>query len=101
MMLGQAQATTEVIRFRCGEREQCGAVRQVVPAFLARWLWRTWQVIARAISDSPSVAIPSRTRRRWRRRLRTSARALVVLLAETDQSLSYSWTELGSVVGLQ
>ena len=39
LLLDQPERCTEVVRFRCADRARCGAAWQVLPAFLARWLW--------------------------------------------------------------
>ncbi len=76
-----------VIRYICA-RADCGATWRVLPAFVARHLWRRWTTIARAIAPGPSRslarAMPMRTVRRWRARLDSTARQLVHLLAEHD-----------------
>lgn len=79
-------AVVEVLQFRCAS-EACGATWRVLPLFLARHLWHPWKVVERAmLTDAKPVAstapsIRARTQERWRARLASSARTLVVLLA--------------------
>jgi len=99
-MLGDAQIATEVLRFRCADRSGCGAVWQIVPALLARRLWRTWSVVHSAVVETAGAqrpVVPARTRRRWRARLAASARAVVVALADTGKQ---AWTAIALAVGL-
>jgi len=64
----------------------CGATWRVLPAFLARCLWRTWDVVEREALAKPrphgDPPVPARTVQRWRTRLARLARlpiqALVV-----------------------
>ncbi len=62
----------------------CGATWRVLPAFLARCLWRTWDVVEREALDKPrprsAPAVPRRTVQRWRARLAQSARLPVQVL---------------------
>jgi hypothetical protein len=84
-----------IVRYICTE---CKATWRILPAFLARHLWSPWAVIENAagedlesVSESPikaiipapmtGVATPKTTLRRWLFRLKSSARQLVVLLA--------------------
>ena len=68
-------AVEQVRRFECVD---CGAVWRVLPAFLARHLHHAWGTVqACMVQDgilAPSgeeqrVAVPGRTRRRWRSRV--------------------------------
>lgn len=95
LMLGEAEANTEVAIYRCADRGDCGAVWRVLPKFLARHVWRAWRTIERTVADRPSDAeriapglvpasgqpIPATTRARWRDRLRMSAALVVAALA--------------------
>ena len=65
----------EIRLFRCAERS-CGAVFTVLPAFVARHLWRSWETVEEVVSgkdDSP----PRRTLRRWVSRLGSDAWQLI------------------------
>jgi hypothetical protein len=86
---GEASLPPEVIvlRFRCAS-EECGATWRVLPLFLARHLWHTWKAVERAVAPAPDAGaeprvlpIAARTRQRWKARLASPARTLVVLLA--------------------
>ncbi len=88
LLLGQPERSTEVVRFRCADRAQCGAAWQVLPAFLARWLWRSWAVVQRALDAPQRSAVPARTRRRWSARLASDARALVTALTLASDELA-------------
>lgn len=96
-LLGDPAMATEVIRFRCADRAQCGAAWQILPAFLARRLWRSWPVVERAIESPPPPTVPARTRRRWKARLATSARQLVAILTTAAEE---TWSTIATSVGL-
>ena len=77
-----------VLQFRCADA-RCGATWRILPLFLARHLWHAWKGVERAVLPSAGAAPPSarappiraRTLDRWRSRLESSSRVLVVLLA--------------------
>lgn len=94
---GDPASATEVIRFRCADRERCGATWQIVPAFLTRHLWRSWAVVERAVDVTPRSPVPARTRRRWHARLASSARLLVALLSTAADA---GWAAIVTTVGL-
>jgi transposase-like protein len=80
-------ACTDIRRYLC---TMCGAVWQVLPAFIARHLHRSWRVIQSAMvrtgvlerSDREQrVSLPSGTVQRWRSRLCSCARILTQALA--------------------
>jgi len=91
-------AGTQVLVFRCGYRDDCGAVWRVLPKFLARRLWRRWSVVGVTLMTDAQARhrVPSRTRLRWRARLESSAAVLVALLDATGVG---RWTELAARVG--
>jgi len=97
LLLGDPALCTQVIRFRCADRKGCGAVWQILPAFLARHLWRSWATVEAAVEAAERSEVAARTRRRWRGRLASSARQLVVLLATTADQI---WSALVAAVGL-
>jgi hypothetical protein len=66
---------------------RCFATWRVLPAFLARCLWRTWKVVEAAISDGECRQVPARTVQRWQARLALSARAATQALATSGNSL--------------
>jgi hypothetical protein len=47
---GEAVPVVSVVVFLCAA---CGATWRVLPAFLARCLWRTWDVVERESLDQP------------------------------------------------
>ena len=82
----------------------CKAIWQILPLFLARHLWRTWNVVRHVLMPDPQAAslgerqhdwpqVPSRTVRRWRQRWLRPARALAQVLASTAQA---AWTALAT-----
>jgi len=97
LLLGHPALCTQVIRFRCSDRKECGAVWQVLPAFLARYLWRSWATVEAAVEAAGRSEVAGRTRRRWKARLASSARQLVVLLTTTVDEI---WSALVAAVGL-
>lgn len=95
--------TITIVRHICAD-PSCGATWRMLPAFLARHLWRVWPTVERtAVRAPPSSAtaappppvpqpiparpIPARTARRWCARLASSAKHLVVLLAVSGGAL--------------
>ena len=67
-----------VMVFLCAK---CFATWRVLPAFLARCLWRTWEVVEAALSDGGRPQVPARTVQRWKSRLAQTARAATQALA--------------------
>lgn len=88
-----------IIRHRCA-KPTCGATWRILPAFLARHLHQSWRTIERAVdTDKPmaAISIPATTVRRWRSRLRSAARQLVVLVASNGGALLEA---IGKAAGL-
>lgn len=85
---GEAAGSTEVMRFRCADRARCGATWQVLLAFLARWLWRSWALVEQAMDTPARSAVPARTRRRWHARLESAARMPVAAIAVASGALA-------------
>jgi hypothetical protein len=88
-------AVLTIVRFICAN-DQCRATWRVLPAFLARHLWYGWKTVESntvsaqadalppAAPSKPGPTAPSRhTRQRWLSRLVSSARRLVVMLAQS------------------
>ena len=83
-MVGSAMAdggSVTVMVFLCAS---CLATWRVLPAFLARCLWRAWAVVERVVTgtrraDDPRG--PERTQRRWLARLAQTARVPRQVLA--------------------
>jgi len=67
-------AGVEILRFIC---VLCKATWRIVPCFLARHLWRTWETVETAVGmrerSTRQQAIPERTVRRWKCRLQAGA----------------------------
>jgi len=90
VLAAESARVTSVVCFRCSNPE-CEAVWRVLPALLARCLWRSWQVVeiatmlgAGAAASSP---VPKRTRRRWKQRLGAAARLLLTALASSTDAV--------------
>jgi hypothetical protein len=90
----QGEANRPVVRivqFICAH-PSCGATWRILPRFLARHLWRAWWTVGRVVEPErvqkprEAPAIPDRTERRWRARLASAARTLIVLLATSGSA---------------
>ena len=71
----------DIQRYRC---RPCHAVVQVLPAFVARHLWRTWETVEAVVvppEQRPPVVVPKRTRRRWRARASQPVRVVLHVLS--------------------
>lgn len=104
LLVADPAAGITVVRFLCCS---CGATWQVLPALLARHLWRSWRTVERAVEQAPMMAndsaptsteIPGRTRRRWLTRLLASAALLVVTLSTAETAVL---TTVAGAVGLR
>ncbi len=96
LLVADPASAITVVRFLCC---LCGATWQVLPAFLARHLWRSWHTVERAVEtpqQAPTMAndsapstreIPERTRQRWLTRLCASAALLIVTLSTAETPL--------------
>lgn len=92
---GLGSATVEILIFRCAG-PSCRVVWRVLPAFLARHLWRAWARIVEALDDARErCSTPKRTRQRWLRRLRERATMLVVVLAQLGPARPVAVARLG------
>ena len=90
-------AAVRIIRYECAA---CGATWRVLPAFLARHLWRSWPVVEVVTVGAPPAAqpeVPERTQRRWAARLYSSAALLVQILATSAQA---ALEKIAAAVGL-
>ena len=78
---GEPIPVVSIVVFLCAA---CGATWRVLPAFLARCLWRTWEVVEREALAKPRAheapPVPARTVQRWRARLAQSARLPIQVL---------------------
>ncbi len=91
MLVADPAGVVTVIRFLCSS---CRATWQMLPAFVARHLWRSWPTVEETVeapappptqSASPTEApVPASTQRRWLRRLAASAALLVVTVATAE-----------------
>jgi len=102
------QAAIRIVRYRC-VNQNCNARWQLLPLFLARHLWRTWDVVEQTLipeqpEPSPCEAqpesrpepkarerqrkIPERTVRRWRKRWLRPAMLMVQVLIVSGQAWS-------------
>jgi len=92
-------ATVRIVRHEC---DACRAIWRVLPAFLARRLWRSWAVVEAVTAGAPPPAtqpeVPPRTERRWTARLASAAMQLVQVLATSADTVLES---IASAVGLQ
>jgi len=89
LLLGDPEAVAIPIAiYRCAG---CDATWRVLPALIARHLWRSWRVVESGTAAGPpspsQPKVPERTLRRWRERLRSWARILVQLLATSGSLL--------------
>jgi len=77
-----------IVRHEC---VGCEAIWQILPAFIVRHVWRTWQVVEHTLTGAtpaPSESevgrfppVPERTRRRWSARWLRPARFVAQVLA--------------------
>lgn len=84
---GQPVVVVTIMVFLCAA---CSATWRVLPAFLARHLWRTWNVIERETLGEPrgtAPPVPRRTVQRWRARLAQAARLPVQALVVAGGAL--------------
>jgi hypothetical protein len=89
-----------IVRLLC---VACGAIWQILPLFIARHLWRTWNVVRHTLmphheASSPSEPqhwpkVPRRTVRRWRARWLRPALALAQILAASGKA---AWAALAT-----
>jgi hypothetical protein len=94
------EPVARVVRHEC---VGCTAIWQILPAFIARSLWRTWSVVEHALTGAgPPPAtretrrwppVPERTQRRWQARWRRPARWLAQILAACGEA---TWAALAA-----
>ena len=93
--LGAGRTTVvSVVIFLCAK---CFATWRVLPAFLARCLWRSWEVVEGALLGERSP-VPARTAQRWQARLAQTARAATQALAASGAPML---REVAQRVGLE
>jgi hypothetical protein len=92
-LLGEVGApVVRIVQYICAHPD-CRATWRILPRFLARHLWRAWGTVERTVApeDAPpprdAPAIPARTEHRWRARLASAARTLIVLLATSGSAM--------------
>lgn len=75
-------AVVTVVVFLCA---RCAATWRVLPVFLARCLWRSWDVVEGALFGGEKT-VPARTVQRWRARLTQAALAPTQALATSGDA---------------
>jgi Domain of unknown function (DUF6431) len=96
------QPVARVVRHQC---VGCAAIWQILPAFIARHLWRTWRVVEHTLRRTglpPAPVdqrrwprVPERTRRRWCARWLRPAQFLGQILAACGE---VTWAALGGAL---
>jgi hypothetical protein len=98
------EPVARVVRHEC---VGCTAIWQILPAFIARSLWRTWRVVEHTLTGAgpPPPAtpatretrrwppVPERTQRRWQARWLRPARWLAQILAASGEA---TWAALAA-----
>jgi hypothetical protein len=87
------EPTARVVRHEC---VGCTAIWQILPAFIARCLWRTWRVVEHTLTEVAPPhwpPVPGRTRRRWQARWRRPAQVLAQVLAACGHA---AWAALAT-----
>jgi hypothetical protein len=89
-----------VVRHEC---VGCTAIWQILPAFIARCLWRTWRVVEHTLTGTAQPGapqepsrwppVPERTHRRWQARWRRPAQGLAQVLAACGHA---AWAALAT-----
>lgn len=82
---GDRQLRITVRRYRCSA---CRACWQILPRFVARWLWRSWPVVEQAVGmvwHALAMTVARQTLRRWQQRLGSQARSPVQALATSAE----------------
>lgn len=96
---GEMERTiASVLRYRCAN-PQCRASWQILPQVIARYLHRSWPVVEATVKGEQRKnrpRVPRRTKARWKRRLRSSARRLVSALAASGPR---RWIILAETMG--
>lgn len=96
-VVGGGVGTVTVMLFLC---VACRVTWRVLPAFLARCLWRAWSVVEGVVQGTRGPAepvVPPRTARRWRARLAQTARTPGQVLATAG---SHALSAVAQAVGL-
>ncbi len=77
---GEPPVIVAIRLFYC---RSCGAVFTILPAFIARHLWRSWQTVGSVVSGKERA--PKRTMARWLSRLQSDASQLVQVFTASVQ----------------
>ena len=93
--LGAGGTVVTVVIFLCAK---CFATWRVLPAFLARCLWRSWEVVERALFSERRSPVPARTVQRWHARLAQAALAATQAMAASGAP---TLREVAQRVGLE
>jgi len=82
-----------IVRYEC---VGCEAIWRILPAFIARHLWRTWSVVEHTMTGASAAPpdrqarrwprVPERTQRRWRARWLRPARFLAQVLTSCGEA---------------
>lgn len=81
---GSGSGVVTVVIFLCAK---CFATWRVLPACLARCLWRTWEVVEAALFEGQRVPVPARTVQRWHARLTRAAVSATQALATSGDPM--------------
>jgi Domain of unknown function (DUF6431) len=88
LLADSIEAKVGIVRYICAG---CGGVWRILPAFVARHLWRSWDTVEANTLSAPAPPtqprVPERTLQRWRERLMASAMVLVQLFAASLDAL--------------
>ena len=93
--LSTGSTVVTVVIFLCAK---CFATWRVLPAFLVRCLWRSWEVVERALFGERQSPVPVRTVQRWHSRLAEAALAAQQALATSG---SVTLRGVAKAVGLE
>ena len=82
------EPTIGIVRYQCAA---CEAIWRILPAFVARHVWRSWDTVKATTLAAPAPPtqppVPERTLQRWRARRRAWAITLVQLFATSWAAL--------------
>jgi hypothetical protein len=96
------EPVARIVRHEC---TGCDGIWRILPAFIARHLWRTWRVVEHTLRAATPLSaeaqmrrwppVPERTRRRWCARWLRPARHLAQVLASCGEA---AWARLAGVL---
>lgn len=93
VLRGDLRRRVQVRRYRC---VGCRARWLVLPGFVARHLWRTWQAVEAELTDGAG-SVPEATGRRWRMAQASDGRVVRHLLATAPRP---TWSAVVRAVGV-